>query len=49
MEKYYQEPQLRIYTLGVESMICISGGVAGGDGKPGAEFTPDDIFEGGNF
>lgn len=35
----------------IEGLICLSGGEAGDEGKPGAVFDPDegDIFEGGIF
>ena len=46
MKKIYQEPVLRIYTIGTVGVICLSGGKVGGEGTPGAGFESDDIFEG---
>lgn len=51
MKKIYLEPVLRARDILIEGEICLSGGQAGGDGKPGADFNPDngDIFDGGNL
>ena len=49
MKKYYQEPALRIYTIRTVGVICLSGGKVGGEGKPGADFDSDDIFDGDIF
>ena len=46
MKRSYQEPFSEAYEIIPEAAICIYGGRAGGDGKPGAEFDPDsDIYD----
>ena len=50
MKKIYQEPITETYEIIIESMCCLSGGKAGGDGKPGADFDPyEDIYDGGDL
>jgi hypothetical protein len=46
MKRTYQEPWAEAYEIIPEAAICIYGGRAGGNGKPGAEFDPDsDIYD----
>ena len=46
MKRTYQEPLAEAYEIIPEAAICIYGGRAGGNGKPGAEFDPDsDIYD----
>ncbi len=51
MKKNYLEPSVRTYLISTGGMICISGGKAGDEGKPGADFDPNegDIYDGGIF
>ena len=50
MKKIYLEPVTVTRGIMIEGMFCLSGGQAGGDGKPGADFDPDkDIYDGGNL
>lgn len=45
MKRTYQEPVSEAFEILIEGEICLSGGKAGGDGKPGADFDSDDIYE----
>ena len=46
MKRTYQEPWTDAYEIIPEADICIYGGKAGGNGKPGADFDPDsDIYD----
>ena len=46
MKRTYQPPFSEAYEIIPEADICIYGGKAGGNGKPGADFDPDsDIYE----
>ena len=45
MKKVYLKPVTVTRGLFTESRVCLSGGQAGGDGKPGADFGSGDIFE----
>lgn len=45
MKKIYLEPLSIPFGIVIEAMVCLSGGQAGGDGKPGADFNNGDIFE----
>ena len=45
MKRTYQEPLSETFEILIEGGICLSGGKAGDDGKPGADFNSDDIYE----
>lgn len=46
MKKLYLEPVLETFEVRLEGGLCLSGGKAGEEGKPGAEFDPiKDIYE----
>ena len=45
MKKVYLKPVTLTRGLVIENRVCLSGGKAGGDGKPGADFDDGDIFE----
>ena len=51
MKIIYLEPSIRYFGVCIEGLICLSGGEAGDDGKPGAEFDSEDgsIFDGGIY
>ena len=45
MKLFYQKPETEALEVGIEGMLCLSGGVAGNPGEPGAAFDPGDVFE----
>lgn len=46
MRKLYLEPVSETFEVRLEGGLCLSGGKAGEEGKPGAEFDPsEDIYD----
>ena len=46
MKKLYLEPVSETCEIRLEGGLCLSGGKAGEEGKPGAEFDPnEDIYD----
>ena len=50
MKLIYQEPLTVAFKIALEGTLCLSGGLLGDPGDPGANFDPiEDIFDSGDL